>query len=233
MPRQPFLPNYDRYPYSVGYNSLDTKPEFARLIGLCIGLWSYVDNEIGTMFGLPLGMQSQAALEVFLTLRRASNQRDAISAAAKHRLSGENKLAFDAIMIVYKSLELQRNDLAHGCFGELSNVDDSILWIKMEHHVHFITDAISTESRGRFRPDRHEFLKKNMFVYKLRDIEQLYYETKKYWNAAFNFNILLRHSAVGPLSESQMLARLGELPQIRQEMDRLRANKEDTPAGKP
>lgn len=230
MPRQPFLPTYEEKPYSVGYFSLDSKPEFAKLIGLCIGVWSYVDNEIGTMFGLLLGMQSQAALEVFLSLRRASNQRDALSAAAKHRLDGETKLAFDAVMILYKSLESQRNDLAHGCFGTIENIDDALLWIKIEHHVHFMADAITTEGRGMFRADRHELLKRNMFVYKLKDIEQLYSDMKECWNAAFNFNGWLRHStsSVFPQIGSQMFAQLCALPQIRREMDRLRENQEDT-----
>jgi hypothetical protein len=117
MARQPFLPTFDGSPYLVGYAALDSKPEFAKLIGLCIALWSYVDNEIGTMFGLVFGVRSQAALEVFLTLRRSSNQQQALAAAAKHKLTGKNKLAFDALMLVYKSIESQRNDLCHGCFG--------------------------------------------------------------------------------------------------------------------
>jgi hypothetical protein len=235
MPRQPFLPTYDGSRYLVAHTALDSKPEFAKLVGLCIGIWSHVDNEMGTMFGLLLGLQSQAALEVFLSLRRASNQRDALSAVAKHRISDESKLAFDAILIVYKSLESQRNDLAHGCFGYLSKIDDALLWIKIEHYVHFLADSLSTESRGEFRSDRNELLKKNMFVYRRRDIEHLYSEMKKCWEAAFNFNCWLQHSTslVAPEIGVQMFARLCALPQIRREMDRLRGNQEDTLAGKP
>ena len=72
--------------------------------------------------------------------------------------------------------------------------------------------------------------KRNMFVYKLKDIEQLYSDMKECWNAAFNFNGWLRHStlSVFPQIGSQMFAQLCALPQIRREMDRLRENQEDT-----
>jgi hypothetical protein len=65
----------------VGALVLKERPHFGEAIGQCIAIWSYVDNEMGNLFGLLLGTESDAALEVFLSLRRFSNQRDALSAA--------------------------------------------------------------------------------------------------------------------------------------------------------
>src|SRR5262245_49860351 len=112
MARQPFLPVYANESYAVGFENLEGRPKFAELVGKCIALWSYVENEMGTILGLLLGTDSEATLEVFLTLRRSSSQREALAAAAKHKLTGDHHLAFQALMVVYKSLEAQRNDLA-------------------------------------------------------------------------------------------------------------------------
>jgi hypothetical protein len=227
MARQPFLPAYTGALYMVGATALEQKSEFARLIGLCMGVWSYVDNEMGTLFGLLLGVQSQAILEVFLTLRRATNQIAALKACAKHRLTDERALAFEALLIVYNSLETQRNDLAHGCFGLINGVDDALLWIRIEHHVHFIADHIAQEYRGSHREDQHELLKENMFVYKLKDLERLHAEMKDLWMAAFHFNAMLRY----PTSPgaAQHLKLICDSPQIQQHMSRLRAKRQDTP----
>jgi hypothetical protein len=81
------------------------------------------------------------------------------------------------------------------------------------------------------REDRHELLKKRMFVYKIKDLEQLYSDMKDCWQAAFNFNVYLRHP--GQPIATQMFELLCAIPQIQQEMDRLRSIQEDTPSEQP
>jgi hypothetical protein len=149
MARQPYLPTYSKLDaWSIGFDALDRKPEFAKIIALIIARWSYVDHNMGSLLAILLGTPSAAAMEVFLSLRRSSAQREALQAAAKVTLSGNELVAFEALMILYKSLESQRNDLAHGCFGDSEKLEDAIFWVELKHHVQTNTKAIASELRG-------------------------------------------------------------------------------------
>src|SRR3954454_19357389 len=112
MPRQPFLPAFAHLQYGVGALVLNDRPELAAAIGRCIAIWAKADNEMGNLFGLLSGTDSEAALEVFLPLRKSAHQRDGLKSAAKFRLAGEEHEFFEALMIVYASLERERNCLA-------------------------------------------------------------------------------------------------------------------------
>jgi hypothetical protein len=219
MPRQPYLPTFSKVGYSIGYNSISERPVFARVVGECIAVWSYVDNEMATLLGQLLGLNSEAALEVFLSLRKSSSQREALAAAARHTLKDDKLLAFEALMVIYRSLEAQRNDLAHGCFGYSADDADLLFWIELKHHVHFMADAISKEAKGIQEPDSHAKLKENLFVYRMTDLTALLDQIKEAWFAAFHLNCHLRHA--GKLSD-QSFAWLCALPQIQQEMSRLK-----------
>jgi hypothetical protein len=207
MPRQPYLPVYEDRPYTVGALVLKGRDDLAAAIGKPIALWSQVDNEMGNLFSLLLGTESEAALAVFLTLRRASSQREALIAAAEFKLTGEDGATFNALMKVYGSLEAERNTLAHSCFG-ICPQDPSLLFcIEIKHHVHFIVDTLSREARGDFSADRHAKLKEHLFVYRKADLDKLYDDMESFWWAVFYFNGYLRN----PSNEG----RRGEVAKLR------------------
>ncbi len=132
---QPYLPTFSSKRYSVGFQAIRERPAFAEIIGRCVSIWSYVDNEIGGLFGILLGTDSEAAHRVFLVLRRWTHQREALDAAAGAKLSGNEMALYQALVKDYKSLETQCNDLAHGCFGICPDDDSLLFLIKVEHHV--------------------------------------------------------------------------------------------------
>jgi hypothetical protein len=55
VPPQPYLPTFASKRYSVGFEALSERPAFAEKIGRCMGIWSYVDNELGSLFGILIG----------------------------------------------------------------------------------------------------------------------------------------------------------------------------------
>ncbi len=192
MPRQPFLPAYADRRYVVGALVLKDRDELAALIGKMIALWSQVDNEMGTLFSLLLGTQSDAALEVFLSLRRMSNQREVLAAAAKFKLQAGDLKIFSALMRVYGWLESERNNLAHCCYGVCPDDATLLFTIDVKHHVHFIVETLSREARGQFSADRHARLKEHMYVYRKSDLERLFLDMEKFWWTIFYFNGYLR-----------------------------------------
>lgn len=192
MPRQPFLPTFSHLQYAVGARVLKERPNLASAIGRCIALWSQVDNEMGVLFGIFLGTETDAAMEVFLTLRRSSNQIEALKAASKYFLNEEEKEYFEIMMRLYKSLEAQRNSLAHGCYGTAANDPDVLLWIEVKHHVHFQSEVLTNYKKGSHMQDPHERLKENMFVYRIEDLNTLENEMDQFWEASLYFNVYLR-----------------------------------------
>jgi hypothetical protein len=171
---------------------------------------------MGNLFGLLLGTESDAALEVFLSLRQFRNQEAALIAAAKHRLVGTEHLTFNAMLRVYGSLEAERNYLAHGCFGICPKDPTLLFWIPVKDHVWFQTEVLSKESRGEIAEDRHARLKEKMYVYRLSDLENIYKQMEEFWWATFYFNGYLRE----PNNEGRVeeFRRLCCFPQIQQAM---------------
>jgi hypothetical protein len=190
---QPYLPLFKDKNYIVGFECIKDRPKFEGAIGRCIAIWAYVDNELGGLFGILLRNESAAAHSVFLVLRRWSNQRQALDAAANTTLSGDTIATYKALMVEYGSLESQRNDLAHSCFGICPDDDDLLFMIKVEHHVVWQADILPKLDAGTYSSDPHQGLKENMYVYRMTDLEQLYSQMKQLWLDFINFNSYLRH----------------------------------------
>jgi len=166
---QPFLPTFTNKRYSVGPNWINQRPKLAAAITHCISIWSYVDNELGGLFGILLGTESMAAYRVFLVLRRWSNQRKTLDAAAEGVLKGDETSTYRALIVEYGSLEQQRNELGHGCFGICPEDEDLLFVINVEHHVLWQADVIPKLAAGvAVRP--HQGLVEKMYVYRLADL---------------------------------------------------------------
>ena len=216
MPRQPYLPTFSNLRYSVGALMAKERPSLFSTIGTCIAIWNQVDNEMGCLFSILLNTQSDAALEVFLTLRRASNQKEALQSAAKYRLDGAEKQTFDALVRIYGSLESERNALAHGCFGICPDDPSILFWIDTKEHVHFQTEVLALESRGETPQDRHGRLKENMFVYREADLAAVYEKMEKFWWAIFYFNGYMRDR--GNPGRQEELERLRNFDLVKSEL---------------
>lgn len=218
MPRQPYLPRFADLPYSIGALVPKERPYLCEAIGKCIAIWTHVDNEMGGLFSLLLGTQSEAALEVFLFLRQARDQRAALKAAAKYALFGFSLKVFSATMTAYLALEKERNALSHGCFGICPTDENILFWIDVKEHVHFHVEALTSELKGKIGDDRHKRLKENLFVYRKSDLDKIYDDMEKFWWWIFEFNNVLRR---GPPIDETTFHKLCTSPHILAEIARL------------
>lgn len=213
---QPYLPTFSSKRYIVGFEAIKDRPALAAAIGRCIGIWSYVDNELQGLFGVLLGVDSAAAHGVFVALRRWSQQRDALEAAAKGRgLSSDEATVYSALLAEYGALEAQRNKyLCHGCFGVCPDDEDLLFVINVGHHVLWQADTLPKHLKGSIPADSHEALKKHMYVYRMSDLETLLSQMEQLWWDMFYFNGYLRapHDA-GRVAKFRKLV---ESPRIQQ-----------------
>src|ERR1035438_9970593 len=98
---QPYLPTFSTKRYFVGPEALKERPVFASAVGRCIGISSYIDNELQGLVGILLGADSDGAHRVFVILRRWSHQREALDAAAQGRLSNDEMTVYRALIADY------------------------------------------------------------------------------------------------------------------------------------
>src|SRR5262249_13084713 len=117
MPRQPLLPGFRdaklRFPSDV----LSERPEMAKLIGQCVGLWAQIEVQLALILNALMGSKSDAAVAFFLSIKNSRLQREGLAAVASSALKGDDLEMFGAISGVYQSLEGQRNDLIHGVYA--------------------------------------------------------------------------------------------------------------------
>jgi hypothetical protein len=224
MPRQPFLPKYANHLYRVGIQAIWERPHLAAHVGKCVASWSWVDNEISNLFAILLGAGgSQAAHRVFAILRRWSNQREALDAAAELKLTGDNLAFYRVIIKEYGSLQGDRNYLAHGCFGICADDPSLLLVISLEHHTLWQTEILSKKP-DEFPPNPHEGLKNHLFVYRTVDLEKLHSQIEQLWWDLFYFNCYLRDPS-HPVQLAEFRKRF-ESPRIQQ---RISAPKQNSP----
>lgn len=226
MPRQPFLPTYSHIKsYSVGLDTLESRPELGAIIASCICVWANVELQIGLCLGAILGVQSDGAVAVFLSLRNARAQREAISAAAGTCLSDEDSDVVEAVLAIYASIGKHRHDLAHGIYGYSDELPDSVLWTESSKHAHFLIDVYNREAKkAPVGADPHAMMKRNLFVYRKCDLKETHKAIIDAWDAAFNLHCYLKGNEQSP---SERFRRLCSLPLVERELRRIREGKKN------
>ena len=189
-------------------------------------MWSYVEVQMALVLSAIMKAQSEPAIAVFLSIRNSRAQRHAINAAAEVGLKGENLEVYRAISNVYKGLEAQRNDLVHGIFGFSEDIPDHVLWIDPKTHTNVFAQRIAKL----LTPDEisADALKKDIYVYRLADLTGLRDQIQELCMAALMFSTHLRRRPYGAVRPDQQFQQLCALPQIQQELSRLKTVQQNT-----
>lgn len=188
MARQPFHPTYAGTPTSMASSMIEQMPQLAQIIGRITVNWSGVDLQMSLLLGSLLGVENEAAVAVFVSLRNHRVQRDALSAAAETCLSADLKRGFDALMAIHSRLDKQRNEVVHGVWGKAEKTPDNLIWCSLQDHANMLI-----RDYHHFRPgmtsalDRAYEITKDCSVVRYRDLEDL------------NASILLLAEATGNL----------------------------------
>jgi hypothetical protein len=152
--------------------------------------WSYVDWAMAGLLAALMKANSEASVAIFLTLRNARTQRDVLVAAAEMTLTEADRKTFDAIMLIYSSLQSQRADLAHGIFGAIpGGKDNEIPWIETKHLSKDWIDRFHNPKNKDMHQQQDDNLiqERHTYIYKLADLERLEIEIIQLWGVAFAF----------------------------------------------
>jgi hypothetical protein len=230
MPKQPFLPKYSKADVTYGPGNIKNRPKIAEAVGRCIMTWSYVDWQMAMLLAALMKANSEASVAIFLTLRNARAQRDVLVAAAEMTLTGSDKETFDAIMLLYGSLQSTRADLAHGIFGDISQApDDVIAWIETKKlskdWIDRFHSPVAADTSGLYADKSAQ--KRASYVYKLSDLQQMESDILDLWGIVFAFASKLNW----PDSElsKTTLQRLCSVPQMERALSQIRDQQNNPP----
>ena len=174
MPRQPFAPIRKRYPggnIQIGTHTIGQLPKFEIVIAQCLMAWPVAESEMALVLGQLLGINSEPALAVFQTLRRSSAQREAIFAAANTVLDSKDLELLTAMLDVHKSIEAERNSLAHGHFGVYDKFPDGMLWMTGQDYI--TLKAKLNLAKMLFTDAMRDDLFSRISFFKLEDLETI------------------------------------------------------------
>jgi len=186
--------------------------------------WAPAEAEMALLLGQLLGAENAATLAVFQALRRSSAQRDAISEAGRVCLNKVDLELLTAILNVHKSIESERNALAHGHFGVYSHLPDGILWMTTNDYIAFKVH-LTLSVAPNVRDDKIDTLNRNIFYYKDNDLILLFDEID---DLAYVWQELIKYlqlAKVDAAQSAQLYRQLCDRPRIVQELERLRREK--------
>ena len=211
MSRQPFLPKYEGYNYGIGMGALSHIPDFVVGIGNCVSHWSYVEHVMALLLGSLLGAESEASIAIFSNLRRSASQRELIEKAASYLLNNDAMTLLRALLAVSRSVERGRNEVVHGQWGHLThpNATEKLpepmaVWIASDDYASWNVKVLETS-------DDHAGLKDKMFVFTIRDIEEINERIADLWWMFFDFFVYVRQFLKNPSSPPAIEKQLARL----------------------
>jgi hypothetical protein len=226
MPRQPLnrvIPLDDRPVLYFGIACPDHRPAITQKISRILLAWPHVESHMGAALGLLLGADSAASLSVYEILRRSSNQREAIEAAAKFKLQPRDIELLSAILNTHKSIEQERNAFAHGHIGWIDPLPDAILWITAADYMRILVQI----QHGKLSPhdDGYGTIAEQAFVYTEADLIQINDDVRTIWRIWIDFNAYLASFTLYQQCNDAEYGRLCSLPRIAQQLALLRLKK--------
>ena len=181
----------------MGSELIEQLPEVAQWVGRIAINWSGVELQFALALGSMLGVESEAAVALFLSLRNHRAQRDGLKAAGRKSLSEGDWSMFEALLDVHSELDKQRNDVVHGVWGRSEATPDGIIWSSLQDHANMTINAYHREAD---RPSYEEVtthITKDFFVVRYRDLEELNAAIRSLARAVGNFHGYLRY-AISP-----------------------------------
>lgn len=173
-PRKPIATDFPNARATMGVGYIEDRPKAASLVGRIVTSWVDIEIQVTRLLAELMGANIPQVAAVFGSLRNSRAQSDALNAAAETVLNEQDLLLFQAYVARKASLEKERNDLAHGCFGVAVSIPDHIVWVAQSDFLAFT--AAHKSNQNTFD------LKERQFVYELGTLERIAQEIAEFYN---------------------------------------------------
>lgn len=191
MARQPLPRKYANGSWSIPNPTGWRAPELKELIGACAAASAHVEMQFSLLMGSMLGIENDASVAVFCSIRNSRARRDALEAAARHVLAGETEVLFRAIMKEYGEVDSFRNDIVHGIWGQVDGLDDAVIWLSTENYAVWLVNAYHEEKAPKEPPN--EKLLRYCHLWKFSDIRDVVERLNRLQDAIRNLHAHLRY----------------------------------------
>jgi hypothetical protein len=192
MARQPFPRHLHDENCSIGTKSLEQRPKHASLVGLCLGLWPEVDMQMAILLAVLLKADKAGTIAVYLTLRRSSSRFEAIEAAAQGGLNDRESELLKAVLRFVKSVESERNVLAHSLFAICDKLPESLLVLDQTTFARFFVNNYSSNNvRSFYHTSETRIVTENLFHYTESDLYSILNDIKSVQKVLLKLNTFL------------------------------------------
>lgn len=214
----------------IGVGYIEDRPRCAAIVGCIITSWADIEVSCAMLLAEMMGASAAPAAAVFGSLRSGRAQHLALNSVALLVLSETDHELFSAYMARRASLESQRNDLAHGCFGVCVPIKDGIIWAAQ-------ADYLTFRATHKIDPvDATKRFKAKQFVYYEGTLQRIAEEIEEYHSQLSTFTGYLWSRCKGAEGEAFRAMRYPQLcnqPHIRQALAQLRIAKAEPSAQQP
>ena len=201
--RKPLAKSFPNAKATMGVGYIEDRPKAAALVGRIVTSWADIEIQVTRLLAELMGANIPQVAAVFGSLRNSRAQSDALIAAAEAVLNEHDMLLFRAYIARKASLEKERNDLAHGCFGVSVSIPDHIVWVAQSDFLAFT---------AAHRANQRTFdLKERQFVYELGALERIAQEIVVFYNQLGFLTGYLTARHDGPRGEAFRTKRYPEL----------------------
>ena len=216
--RKPLAKSFPDARVTMGFGFIEDRPKAAALVGRIVTSWADVEIQVARLLAELMGANVPQVAAVFGSLRNSRSQSDALVAAAEVVLSDNDLLLFRAYIARKASLEKERNDLAHGCFGISLSIPDHVVWVAQSDYLNFISSDKSIQ--------KEVDLRERQFVYEIGTLERIAAEIGEFFNQLGMLIGYLSARRDGPQKEDFRAQRYTEIcaqPHIKQALAATRA----------
>lgn len=209
--RKPLVKSFPNAKVTMGVGYIEDRPKAAALVGRIVTSWADIEIQVTRLLAELMGANIPQVAAVFGSLRNSRSQSDALIAAAEAVLNEQDLLLFHAYIARKASLEKERNDLAHGCFGVSVSIPDHVVWVAQSDFLAFT--AAHTANQNVFD------LMEKQFIYEIGTLERIAQEIAEFHNQLgfFTGYLIARHEgARGTAFRGQRYSELCAQPHIKE-----------------
>src|SRR3990167_4037945 len=218
--RKPISRSYPNAKVTMGVGYIEDRPKAAALVGRIVTSWADIEIQATRLLAELMGANIPQVAAVFGSLRNSRSKSDALIAAAEAVLNEEDLLLFHAYIVRKASIEKERNDLAHGCFGVSVSIPDHIVWVAQSDFLAFT--AAHKANHKTFE------LREKQFVYELGTLERIAQEIAEFYNQLgfLTGYLTARHDGTnGEVFRAQRYLELCDQPHIKEAISSMKAKK--------
>ncbi len=205
------------------------RPELAALVAEAIGCWSDVQFRLAVLLSALTGAAADQCAAMFFALTGSASQTAALDGAGQMNLPEDELALFNAVLMVARACEKERNKLAHWTWGHSAELPDALLLIDPKHWARKVTRVrVKTRRPGMITAEDFTIDRREVLVYRKADLKRIIRNTNRADALIAQLDGLLMRERHWPTREP-IYRQLCNEPEIREALSRQHGRRKSNP----